>query len=151
MEATKLLKKDHAAVKDLFKQYEKAGDRAYKAKKDLFERIKEELEVHSKIEEEIFYPAVKGVRSEEARDTVREGVEEHAIVKRLLEQLSRMDPDDEQYDSKVKVLGENVEHHADEEEDEMFSEARKNLSDDVLEDLGARMEALKERLKKTAA
>jgi hemerythrin-like domain-containing protein len=151
MKATTLLKKDHDTVRDLFKEYERAGDRAFQTKKKLFERVRTELEIHSAIEEEIFYPAVKGVHSEEAKDTVREAIEEHAIVKQLIEELSELDPEDEQYDAKFKVLRENVEHHADEEEDEMFSQAKKNLSDEALEDLGARMEARKERLKTDTA
>ena len=147
MKATTLLKKDHDTVRDLFKQYEKAGDTAFQKKKSLFDEVRAELEIHSRIEEEIFYPAVRRIREEEAKDTVREGLEEHAVVKTLLEQLSEMDPKDEQFDAKFKVMQENVEHHADEEEDEMFSEAKKNLSDEVLDELGARMEVRKESLK----
>lgn len=151
MEATSLLKKDHKAVKKLFKEYEKTGDRAFEKKKAIFGKVRTELEIHSAIEEEIFYPAVKRARSEEAKDTVREAVEEHSVVKFLLEQLSNMDPEEEQFDAKFEVLRENVEHHADEEEDEMFPQARKHLSDSQLEELGARMEARKESLKADAA
>ena len=151
MEATKLLKKDHDTVRDLFKQYEKAGDKAFQTKKSIFEQVKTELEIHATIEEEIFYPAVKAIRDKETKETVREGFEEHAVVKSLLAQLSEMEPEDEQFDAKFTVLSENVEHHAGEEEDEMFPDARKGLSKEALEELGARMEARKERLKGDAA
>ena len=151
MKATTLLKKDHDTVRDLFKQYEKAGDRAFQTKKDLFEQVKTELEIHAAIEEEIFYPAFKRIREKEAKEIVLEAFEEHAVVKDLLEQLSEMSPEDETFDAKFKVMQENVEHHAEEEEDEMFPEANKNLSNEVLEELGARMEARKESLKTDAA
>lgn len=146
MNALDLLKKDHAAVKALFRTYEKAGDRAEVTKKSLFDEIKAELDVHAEIEEQIFYPAVKAARSEEAKDTVREGLEEHAIVKTLLGELSAMTPADEQFDAKMKVLIESVEHHAEEEEEEMFKQARKVLSEERLERLGADMLASKEVL-----
>lgn len=146
MDATRLLEKDHAAVKALFKQYEKAGDRAFSTKAGLVASMKAELDAHAAIEEEIFYPAVKAARSEDARETVREGVEEHAIIKRLLGELDEMKPEDEQYDAKVKVLTETVEHHAGEEEDEMFAEARRLFSKERLEELGVQMETRKESL-----
>jgi len=146
MDATKLLKNDHDEVRALFKEYEKAGDRAHGKKEKLFERIREALTAHAEIEEEIFYPAVKAARSEEAKDEVREAVEEHKIVKTLLAELSKMTPSDEQYDAKMTVLQESVEHHAGEEEKEMFKQARKNLSKDRLEELGDEMEARKGEL-----
>lgn len=143
MEATKLLKSDHDEVRALFKEYEKAGDRAMGKKAKLFEQIRDALTVHAKIEEEVFYPAVKAARSEEAKDEVREATEEHKIVKTLLSELEKMKPSDEQFDAKVKVLMESVEHHAGEEEKEMFKQARKHLSKDRLEMLGEEMEIRK--------
>ena len=143
MDATKLLKEDHDEVRALFKEYEKAGDRAHATKAKLFEQIREALTVHAEIEEEIFYPAVKAARSEEAKDEVREAVEEHKIVKTLLKELEKMEPSDEQFDAKMTVLQESVDHHATEEEKEMFKQARKNLSGDRLEELGEEMEARK--------
>ena len=143
MEATKLLKSDHDEVRAMFKEYEKTGDRATSKKAKLFEQIRDALTVHAKIEEEVFYPAVKAARSEEAKDDVREAEEEHRIVKTLLSELDRMKPSDEQYDAKMKVLMESVEHHAEEEEKEMFKQARKHLSQDRLEMLGEEMEIRK--------
>jgi len=143
MEATKLLKNDHDEVRAMFKEYEKTGDRALAKKAKLFEQIRDALTAHAKVEEEVFYPAVKAARSEEAKDDVREATEEHKIVKTLLAELDRMKPSDEQYDAKMKVLIESVEHHAEEEEKEMFKQARKHLSKERLESLGEEMEIRK--------
>src|SRR4051812_31468858 len=119
--ATEVLKTDHATVKGLFRDYDKLGDGAVAGKQKLFDRIKKELEVHAAIEEEIFYPAISELGEEkDAEETVREALEEHKIVKTLLAELSGLGPEDESFDAKMKVLSENVEHHADEEEDEMF-------------------------------
>ena len=146
MEATALLKKDHAAVKALFEKYEAAGDDAEQTKQSLFDQIQAELDVHAAIEEQIFYPAVQEGRSEEARDMVLEALEEHKVVKTLLEEIAALTPLDDEFDAKMKVLQENVEHHADEEETEMFPEARKQLSEEIRNELGARMETRKEEL-----
>ncbi|HET9795831.1 MAG TPA: hemerythrin domain-containing protein [Thermoanaerobaculia bacterium] len=146
MDATKLLKQDHDEVRALFKEYEKAGDRAVAKKEKLAAQICEALTVHAEIEEEIFYPAVKAARSEEVKDEVREAVEEHKIVKTLVAEIGKMKPSDEQFDAKMTVLKESVEHHASEEEEEMFKQARKNLSKDRLEELGEEMEARKGEL-----
>ena len=146
MEATALLKKDHAAVKALFKKYEAAGDRAEQTKQSLFDQIQAALDVHAAIEEQIFYPAVQEGRSVEAKDMVLEALEEHKVVKTLLEEIAALTPADDVFDAKMKVLRENVEHHADEEEKEMFPEAKKQLSDEVRNELGTRMETRKEEL-----
>jgi hemerythrin superfamily protein len=143
MEATKLLKNDHDEVRAMFKEYEKTGDRALAKKAKLFEQIRDALTAHAKVEEEVFYPAVKAARSEEAKDDVREATEEHKIVKTLLSELDRMKPSDEQYDAMMKVLMESVEHHAEEEEKEMFKQARKYISKERLESLGEEMEIRK--------
>jgi hemerythrin superfamily protein len=146
MDATRLLEKDHAALRTLSKQYEKAGDRAFSTKARIVASMKAELDAHMAIEEEIFYPAMKAARSKDARESVREGVEEHTIIKRLLGELDEIKPEDEQYDAKVKVLSDTVEHHAGEEEKEMFVEARKLLSKERREELGEHMEKRKESL-----
>ena len=146
MKVTKLLKKDHDKVRALFKEYESAGERAHQSKRRLVETISQELAVHAKLEEELFYPVVKAVRAKEAKDTVSEAIEEHEIVKRLLLELAELGPEDEQYDAKVKVLQENVEHHAKEEEREMFPVAEDHLSDDELMELATELESRKELL-----
>jgi hemerythrin-like domain-containing protein len=147
MEATSLLKEDHQKVRALFRKFEAAGERAYQTKKGLYEDIKSELDIHAQIEEQIFYPAVRDMRSKEGGDLVAEAVEEHTIVKRLLSELEDVTPQDEEFDAKMKVLMENVEHHADEEEKEMFPEAKRVLGADRLEELGLELEEMKESLK----
>jgi len=146
MNAIPLLKKDHATVKELFTQFEKAGDRAYQKKQAIFEKIHRELEAHAAVEEVLFYPVVKQIRSEELKDLVREATEEHKVVKTLLAEIAAMSVQEEQYDAKVTVLKENVEHHVKEEESEMFPATTKHLSKDRLEMLGAEMATRKEAL-----
>jgi hemerythrin superfamily protein len=147
MEATALLKKDHTTVKALFKKFEGAGDRAAQTKQRLFDEIKAELDVHAAVEEEVFYPAMRKVRSKEAQDLVLEAIEEHKVVKTLLAEIEQLTPDDDEFDAKMKVLQENVEHHADEEEKEMFPQAKEHLSEERRAELGEQMESRKEALK----
>jgi iron-sulfur cluster repair protein YtfE (RIC family) len=143
--AIALLKRDHAKVKKLFAQEEKA---AGQKKAGVFEEIKAALEAHATIEEEIFYPAVKKARSENVKDEVREAYEEHKQIKSLLGQIASITPTDETWDVKVKVLKEDVEHHVKEEEGEMFPDAKRFLHEAGLMDLGARMEERKRQLEK---
>jgi hemerythrin superfamily protein len=134
-DAITLLTDDHKGVKKLFREFEGKGDRATKAKVDLYQKIKLELDIHTEIEEQFFYPASK----EAVADMVAEAMEEHKLVDTLLAELQGMDPMDERFDAKMTVLIENVEHHADEEEKEMFPEVKKALGMDTLRDLGGRM------------
>ncbi|MBV8880544.1 MAG: hemerythrin domain-containing protein [Planctomycetaceae bacterium] len=142
--ATALLREDHRKVKHLFAEYEKLGEDApADSKVELFEQMRKELTIHAQIEEEIFYPAIDELKGEdeEAGEIVAESNEEHKIVKTLLEELSGLDPEDEQYDAKVKVLTENVKHHAEEEEEEMFpffDELPKERQDDISEQMRMR-------------
>lgn len=147
MEATALLKKDHAAVKALFKKFEATGDRAEQSKQRLFDEIKSELDTHAAIEEEIFYPAMQKVRSKEVQDMVLEAIEEHKVVKTLLAEIAELKPSDVEFDAKMKVMQENVEHHADEEEEEMFPKAEEHLSEERRAELGEQMESRREALK----
>ena len=147
MEATALLKRDHAKVKGLFKKFEEAGDRAAQTKQRLFDEVHAELDGHAAIEEEIFYPAMQKVRSKEVQDLVLEAIEEHKVVKTLLKEIARLTPDADEFDAKMKVLQENVEHHADEEEKEMFPLAEEHLSEERRAELGQQMESRKEDLK----
>jgi hemerythrin-like domain-containing protein len=146
MNPIELLKNDHDEVKELFKQYEKAGDNALSKKLALFEQIRDALTVHMDIEETIFYPAVKAVRDEKVKDEVREADEEHHVVKILLAELGKMNLSDEQFDAKLTVLKENIEHHVEEEEGELLPDAKKRLSSELLEQLGDEMEERKEAL-----
>ena len=146
MDPIALLKKDHREVEGLFKEYEDAGDNAFAKKQGLFEQIRSALQVHMDLEETIFYPAVKKIRDAEIKDEVREADEEHHLVKLILGELSKMKPQDEQFDAKMTVLQENIEHHVEEEEDELLPDAKKNLSSDRLEELGNKMEQRKASL-----
>jgi iron-sulfur cluster repair protein YtfE (RIC family) len=112
----------------------------------IFAKIHRELEAHAEVEEALFYPAVKQIRSEEVKDLVREATEEHQIVKTLLAEIAAMSAQEEQYDAKVTVLKESVEHHVQEEEGEMFPAATKHLSQARLDALGAEMATRKEAL-----
>lgn len=149
MEATKLLKADHARVKMLFEKYEGLGDRAMEGRKAIFEQLFAELDVHTKLEEEIFYPACKNVHSNELQEMVAESVEEHRVVTNLLRELSALKPEDEEFDAKMKVLKENVLHHAvEEEEQKMFPLVQAKISLDDRHELGKKLEARKETLQK---
>lgn len=146
MKATTLLRNDHTRVKGLFREYNQAGERAWKTKSRLFEKIKQELEVHSAIEEEIFYPAVREARTKKATEIVGEAFQEHTTVKRLLGELSRLTPQNEEFESRMSELIKDVKEHAKEEEGEMFPEAQKHLSPQELEELGERLEERKRTL-----
>src|ERR1700751_133179 len=126
-DAIALLKTDHATVKQLFAQEEKLKKRDSEKQAGTFSQIKDALEVHATIEEEIFYPAVKKARSEHVNDEVRKGYEEHQRIKTLLAETASITPADETYDMKIKVLKEDVEHHVKDEEGEMFTDAKKFL------------------------
>jgi hemerythrin superfamily protein len=143
---TEMLRKDHDKVRALFKEYEGAGERASAQKKRLVVEITRELEVHAAIEEKIFYQAFRDVQDKDPRKTVRESFEEHKIVKTLLAELAGMNPSDEQYDAKVTVLQESVEHHADEEETDLFPAAEKLFDDEKLDDLARRMTEMKQQI-----
>jgi hemerythrin-like domain-containing protein len=145
MNAFQLLKEDHQKVSGIFQQLEPTTERAEKTRTELFAKLNEELSIHARIEEAIFYPAIK--QEAETREIVLEGFEEHHVVKMLLKELESMPVDTEQWAAKLKVLQENVEHHVEEEEQEMFQKARQVLSEDDIDRLGAQMEEMKEQLK----
>jgi hemerythrin superfamily protein len=142
MDAITLLRDDHRAVEKLFKEFEKAGPRAGRTKAKLVKQIIRELAIHSAIEEQIFYPAVREA-DEDIEDTVLESLEEHHIVKWVLDELEQMTPEDERFDAKVTVLIENVRHHVKEEQNEMFPEVRQALGRKQLAELGDVMEKAK--------
>jgi hemerythrin superfamily protein len=145
MDAIDMLKADHAQVKKLFRNYEAAGDRAYQKKKEIAEELFAEITVHSTLEEELFYPAVKERADKEGKELVAESIEEHQIVAFLIEELKALDPKDERYQAKFTVLMENVEHHIEDEEEELFPEAEETLGD-AIERLGTQMKKRKEEL-----
>jgi hemerythrin superfamily protein len=150
MDAIALLQSDHQEVEQLFRQFEKLTERAHKSKEKIVDKVIRELAIHSAVEEMLFYPAVRtaalktSVRTlKEAAETVLESLEEHHVVKWTLSELEKMDPEDERYDAKFKVLMESVRHHVEEEQDELFPKARRLLGEDMLEELGERIEKAK--------
>jgi hemerythrin superfamily protein len=142
MDAITLLKDDHKTVEQLFKRFEKAGDRAHVEKRAIVDRIIEELSIHAAVEEQLFYPVVRATVPE-TEDVALESLEEHHIVKWVLSELEDMSPEDERFDAKVTVLMENVRHHVEEEETEFFPMVRDELGRNALSDLGDAMEAAK--------
>src|SRR6185295_4779384 len=135
MDAFELLKADHKKVAKLFDELEAATG---KAKLGVFNQIKNELELHTHVEEKFLYPALE--KPEETHDLTLEAYEEHNVVKTLLQELSSAKSADDEWQAKAKVLRENVEHHVEEEEGELFDKADKVLSDEEIEELGRRME-----------
>ena len=140
MDAFQLLKADHRKVAELFERLEAGSG---KRKLPVFDQIKTELELHTHIEEKIFYPALE--KPEQTHDLTLEAYEEHDVVKKLLKELSGSKTADDEWQAQAKVLRENVEHHVEEEENELFKKARQVLSEEDIEDLGERMEAEKAR------
>ena len=135
-----MLRADHKLVSGLFADYEKA--RTSPQKKKLVAQICSELTVHTQIEEEIFYPAVK--RALKDKELVPEATVEHASVKELISQVEGVEPDGEMFDAKIKVLSEYVKHHVKEEQNEMFPKVKAAKVD--LVKLGERMAARKKEL-----
>ena len=146
MDAISLLKADHVKMKKLLNELEKTTERGIKIRTELFATIKGELMVHEAIEEEIFYPELKS--HPKAKDIVLEGYEEHHVVDLLMRELEAMDVDDENWGAKAMVMKENVEHHMEEEEGDMFKKARSVFDREELEDLGERMERRKRSAQK---
>jgi len=126
-----MLKADHQKVKALFEKYEAAGDRQSKAKQTIVAEVFAALDVHAHLEEEIFYPAVKAQGDKEGKKLIAESLEEHQVVKTLMEDMQALDPGDEQYAAKFTVLMESVRHHIAEEEGEMFPRAAEELADEM--------------------
>jgi len=146
MDAVEFVKQDHRVVEAMFREFEEAGDQAYRTKRKLVDQISHELEVHAAIEEEIFYPAVQAKAPKEDREMVQEAYEEHHVVKVLLGELADMEPEADGFDAKVTVLMENVRHHVLEEETELLPESEELLGKERLNQLGEEMARRKEQL-----
>ena len=138
MNAIALLKADHDKVKKLLAELETTTERGIKTRTELFATIKGELTVHEIIEEEIFYPELKA--HPKAKDIVLEGFEEHHVVDLLMSELEALPVEDETWGAKALVMKENIEHHIEDEEGEMFKTARSVFDRAELDDLGCRME-----------
>jgi iron-sulfur cluster repair protein YtfE (RIC family) len=139
--ALKLLKEQHDEVSKLFERYESSEDDG--DKRQIFEELADNLAAHAEIEEKIFYPAVY---VGDLKDLLREAVEEHLSVKRVLADLMDLPTADETFDAKMKALKGQVEHHVEEEEGELFPKVKKNFTSSELDSLGQQMEAMFDEL-----
>ncbi|WP_374674084.1 hemerythrin domain-containing protein [Ideonella sp.] len=139
-DAIALLRADHKLVSELFEQFEKT--RSANRKRGIVEQICQELTVHAQIEEEIFYPAFKEALRD--KELVPEARVEHETLKSLIAQVQGAEPDGEEYDAKVKVMGEYVKHHVKEEQGEMFKKAKASRLD--LQALGEQLMQRKQEL-----
>ena len=148
MDALKLLEQDHQKVKQLMGEIEKTTERGIKTREQLFNKLVEELTIHEKIEEQIFYPEVmERATSKQLEELVTESYEEHHVVDMVEAEIEGTPFDAEEWAAKFKVMMENIEHHAfEEEEGKMFPKVRRALGKDELEDMGTRMQELKEQL-----
>jgi iron-sulfur cluster repair protein YtfE (RIC family) len=149
MDAFELLKADHERVAGILEDIENTTERASKSREKLFTQLKSELDLHAQIEEEIFYPALE--ESDETRDITLEAYEEHRLVKQLLSELEGESKDTEEWTAKFTVLKENIEHHVEEEEGEMFKKARKALSQEEIESLGNQLQQAQQQAKAAGA
>ena len=143
-DAIVILKDDHKQIKKLFNDFRKAGPNATKTKGEIVDNIIEALTVHTYIENEGMYPAVRKAVPE-VEDDILESYEEHHVADLLVMELAAMKPEDERFDAKTTVLIENVEHHIEEEESEWFPEVRKTLGRKELQRLGEELLELKEK------
>jgi hemerythrin superfamily protein len=141
MDCIEMLKEQHEEVAALFEEIEDADSPESKA--ELFQEIADKLAVHATIEEQHFYPAVKARRTE---DILLEALEEHLGIKRVIADLLAIEANDETFDAKIKVLKEQVEHHVEEEETDLFPKVRKLLDKTTLEALAQEMTATQEEL-----
>jgi hemerythrin superfamily protein len=139
MNALEVLEQDHQKVKGLFQEVRKANDQ--NKRKELFDKIDTELEIHTHIEETVFYPAIE--KREELSEMVAEALEEHQEAKAMLEELEELGSESHDFGSKLQELMESVEHHVEEEEGEMFPKIRELFDEGQLEQLGKELESAK--------
>jgi hemerythrin superfamily protein len=138
MDAIAMLKADHKTVEGLFTRFEKAGERAHVKKREIVDRLIEELSIHAAVEEQLLYPVVRATIPD-AEESALESLEEHHVVKWLLWELETMEATDERFDAKVSVLMDLVRHHVEEEEADLFPKLRDELGRKILNDLGEAM------------
>jgi hemerythrin-like domain-containing protein len=151
MKITVLLRKDHETVRSLFTRYKKAAGRPQNGKNEIFEDIRREIMIHSQMETEIFYPALGATTSPRSAELLTSAMEEHGVVEKLLRELSATNGHDRQFEAKMTSLIDLVNEHIDKEEEEIFEEARQNLPEYRLEELGLEMEDRRKILTQLAA
>jgi len=151
MKVTVLLRNDHEQVKSLFEKVKKSNARNQNGRKDLFNEIRREILIHSQMEMEIFYTALAGTASARATELVSQAEREHHAVEKLLQEMNLMNATDKAFETKMDQLMADVTRHIDMEEEEIFDEARKNLPEFRLEELGLEMEDRRKILSTLAA
>jgi iron-sulfur cluster repair protein YtfE (RIC family) len=149
MDVFELLKGDHEKVSGILEKIDQTTERGLKTREELFSQLKSELDLHAQVEEQFFYPALE--EADETREITLEAYEEHDLVKQLLRELESESKDDEQWTAKFTVLKENVEHHVEEEEGELFKKARKVLGKEQSEEIGTRIQEAKRQSKAASA
>jgi Hemerythrin HHE cation binding domain len=148
MDALSLLKEDHDKVKKMLEKLDSTTERGIKTREELFTKVKQELQVHESIEEEIFYPALKD--HPKTKELALEAYEEHHVVDMVMAEIEGVPFDEETWGAKFTVMKENLDHHMKEEEGEMFKQARQVFDKDELAQLGQRMAARKQELMRQA-
>ncbi|MFD9722375.1 hemerythrin domain-containing protein [Streptomyces sp. NPDC059072] len=143
MDAIVLLREDHKTVEKLFKQFEKTDDDDTTERREIADKVIEELTVHAWIEEKYFYPAAREA-APDTTDHILESIEEHHAVVWMLSELKGMDPADERFKAKMSVLMEQVRHHVEEEEQDWFPDVRKAMGRNRLTELGDQMQTAKD-------
>ena len=146
-DAIALLKEDHEKVRELLGELEETTSKATSRRQTLLKSIEQELKIHTRIEEEIFYPAFRDASTkEDDRKLYYEALEEHHVVDMVLPEIKKIDAGSDEFAAKAKVLKDLVEHHAEEEETEMFPRARKLMDREELLQLGQQMAQAKESM-----
>jgi len=144
MDPFEMLEEDHENVKKLLGELEDTTERGVKTREELFAKIKQEMLVHETLEEELLYPTLK--EHDKTKEVSLEGFEEHHVVNEIMAELEETPVDDEKWAAKFAVMKENIEHHIEEEEEEMFKKARQVLDRQEIDALGERMEQRKKEL-----
>ena len=144
MEIYQVLKDDHKVIKSLIKKLDETSERAHGERLDLFWKLKEVLIPHARAEEIVFYEALKESEVSGAADSGFEGYEEHAVADHLIQELEDTDTNDKRWGALMSVLKENLEHHIEEEEEEMFTKAHKSFDKELAEEMAIEFLSLKE-------
>lgn len=143
MDLYQMLIKDHRTVDELFEKIEKSGESANKTRQQLFEKLRQELELHTQVEEKIVYPDFQ--KHSGVKQFIGEAVEEHGEVKKMLTQLGRMEPGAADWSKRIAELKAAVQHHVKEEEQQMFPAARKEVRQEEADDLARRVQEMKQK------
>jgi hemerythrin superfamily protein len=151
MNVLKILRNDHSNVRDLIGRFGRAGKSSHDKRGEIFEQLRRQLQIHSRAEEEIFYPAIKALNGVESQKLVSEALKEHRQIDELLTRISRLKPTDKNFDDRIETLFETIEHHLDEEEGEIFQFVEENCSPDQLDEIGMQMEDRKRAIDRQMA